>query len=146
MARELAGLALALIAAACGKGSDAAGKGVASGPPLAGKAFYRVDAGPASACTVGAACEAHLVLTALTGYHINREYPFKFVGEAPPAAAVDGTGAFAVDDATHGTMTVRFHPAAAGTARVAGAFKLSVCSDDTCEIETPRIELAIAVR
>lgn len=133
-------------AAGCGKGGDATGKGVPSGPPLAGKPFYRVDAGPASPCTAGAACEAHLVLTALGGYHVNREYPFKFVGEAAPAAPVDGTGTFAVEDATHGTMTVRVHPAAAGTVKVAGTFKLSVCSDDTCEIETPRLELALAVR
>lgn len=143
MGREL--IALALAAAACGNGGGA-GKAAASGPPLASKPFYRVDPGPPASCSAGATCEVHLVLTALAGYHVNRDYPFKFVGEPPPAAPVEGAGAFAVDDATHGTMTVRFRPSAAGTAKVAGTFKLSVCSDDTCEIETPRLELAIAVR
>ena len=35
--------------------------------------------------------------------------------------------------------------AAQGPARLVGTFKLSVCNDDTCEIETPRIELAVPV-
>ncbi len=58
---------------------------------------------------------------------------------------VDGEGAFKVDDAKHLTMSVKFRPAAAGTAKLVGTFKLSVCSDETCEIETPRIELAVPV-
>jgi len=146
MARELAipALCLALIAA-CSRDQPAKAAPPA-GPPLAGKPFYRVDPGPATACASGAVCEAKLVLTALGDYHVNKDYPFKFVGEPAPAAALDGDPTFAVDDARHGTLTVRFRPAAAGTTTVAGVFKLSVCSDDTCEIEKPRIELAVAVR
>lgn len=147
MARERIALALGLAwAAACGaSGCRKAGDGQPAGKPLAGKPFYRVDAGPPAACAQGATCEARLVLTALGDYHINQDYPFKFIGEPAPAVPVDGEGAFAIDDARHGTMTVKFRPAAPGTAVLVGTFKLCVCSDETCEIETPRIELAVPV-
>jgi len=143
MARDRIAIALAVACAAGCRSSD--GTPAPAGPPLAGKSFYRIDAGPPAACAPGATCEARLVLTALGGYHVNRDYPFKFLGEPAPAVAVDGQGAFAIDDARHLTMTVKFRPAAAGPARLVGTFKLSVCSDDTCEIETPRIELAVPV-
>ncbi|HEX3480575.1 MAG TPA: hypothetical protein VHT91_36405 [Kofleriaceae bacterium] len=150
MARDRTALALVL---ACGAAWGAGGcrkaaggkPDPAAGTPLASKPFYRVDAGPAAACAHGATCEVRLVLTALGDHHINQDYPFKFVGEPAPAPPVDGEGVFAIDDARHGTMTVKFHPAAAGTATLAGTFKLCVCSDETCEIETPRIELAVPV-
>jgi hypothetical protein len=142
MVRELIALAVAL--AACGRG-DAGKPAGTERAPLAGKPFYRIDPGPAVPCASGAACKAHLVLTALGSYHVNQDYPFKFVGEPAPAPPVEGDGAFALDDAKHGTLTVTFRPAAAGTARLVGTFKLSVCNDDTCEIETPRIELAVPV-
>jgi hypothetical protein len=147
MARERIALALGLAwAVACAAGGcRKAGGSEPAGKPLAGKPFYRIDAGPPAACAPGATCEARLVLTALGGYHVNQDYPFKFVGEPAPAVAVDGEGAFAIDDARHGTMTVKFRPAAAGTAKLIGTFKLSVCSEDACEIEKPRIELAVPV-
>jgi hypothetical protein len=146
MARERIAIALCLAwAAACAAGGcHKGGGGEPAGKPLAGKPFYRVDAGPPVACAQGATCEARLVLTALGDYHINKDYPFKFVGE-PAAVPVDGEGSFAIDDARHLTMTVKFRPAAAGSAKLVGTFKLSVCSDDTCEIEKPTIELAVPV-
>ncbi len=141
MAREL--LLIALVVA-CGRDQPAR-PSAAQGPPLASKAFYRVDAGPATPCTSGASCEARLVLTALGRYHVNPEYPFKFVGEPAPAIAVDGDGTFTLDAPKNGTMTIKFRPTGPGTARLLGTFKLSVCSDDTCEIETPKLELAVPV-
>jgi len=117
-----------------------------SAPPLASKAFYRVDAAPLAPCTAGTTCEARLILTALGAYHVNQDYPVKFIAEPAPALPLDGAAAFTVDDAKHGILTVRFKPTTAGPATLAGVFKLSVCSDDTCEIERPKIELAVAVR
>jgi len=147
MAREL--LLIALLAA-CSRDrpatSERAAEPSAGAAPLASKAFYRVDAGPAVACTSGAPCEARVVLTALGDYHINKDYPFKFVGEPAPTLALDGDAAFALTDAKHGTLTLRFTPRAAGAQTLAGIFKLSVCSDDTCEIEKPRLALAVPVR
>ncbi len=115
-------------------------------PPLASKAFYRLDAAPLAPCAPGATCEVKLVLTALGDYHINKEYPFKFIGEPPPALPLDGEPSFAHDSDQRATLTLRVKPTAAGPTTLAGVFKLSVCSDDTCEIEKPKIELAVAVR
>lgn len=144
MARELIVLALAAALAACNRGD--AGKPAGSGrAPLAGKPFYRIDPGTAAPCASGGTCQAQLVLTALRDYHVNKDYPFKFVAEPAPAPPVDGEGVFELDDAQHGTLTVTFRPPAAGTARLVGTFKLSVCNDDTCEIEAPKIELAVPV-
>jgi hypothetical protein len=142
MAREL--LLIALVVA-CGRDQPAEHEAATRGAPLAGKAFYRVDAGPTTPCARGATCEARFVLTALGDYHVNKDYPFKFVGDPAPAVPLDGAATFARDDAEHGTLTIKFRPGAPGTAKLAGTFKLSVCSDETCEIETPKLELAVPV-
>jgi hypothetical protein len=142
MARELVLIALVV---ACGRDTPANPGAPAAGPPLASKAFYRVDAGPMTPCARGTTCEARLVVTALGDYHVNKDYPIKFVGDPAPALPLDGDGAFALDDEKHGTMTIKFHPAAPGPAKLVGTFKLSVCSDETCEIEAPKIELTVPV-
>ena len=143
MAREL--LLIALVVA-CGRDQPTKPKAAPAATPLASKAFYRIDPGPRTPCTSGAVCEARLVLTALGDYHVNKDYPFKFVGDPSPAIPLDGEGVFALDDAKNGTMTVKFQPSTPGTAKIAGMFKLSVCSGDTCEIETPKLALDVAVR
>jgi hypothetical protein len=146
MARELMAVAAALaLSSACHRDAPAKAEAAsATGAALAEKAFYRVDRGAQPACAMGATCEAHLVLTALGGFHINKDYPFKFVGD-PAAAALEGPAAFALEGETRGTLTIKFRPQSAGTAKVSGTFKLSVCSDDNCEIETPRLELSVPV-
>jgi hypothetical protein len=151
MARELLiGLAAAAAAtAACkreGEPRPPAPRSAATmPPPLAGKSFYRIDAGPRTPCTAGATCEARLVLTALDGYKVNQEYPFKFVVDPAPGVAVDGTGTFVLDDAKSGTLTIRFRAAKSGPIRFTGTFKLSVCTEAQCEIEQPKIELELPV-
>ncbi len=104
----------------------------------------RVDLAPASTCAIDTSCEAHVIVTALAGYKVNPEYPHKFVGEASPDLSIDGTGTFAVDDAGRGTMTIRFRPAKSGTLTMAGTLKLSVCTEEECKIETPRLSFAVA--
>ena len=142
MARELVLIALVV---ACGRDQPGKPAPLPASAPLASKAFYRIDAGPQAACARGTTCEASVVLTALGDYHVNKDYPFKFVGDPAPAVPLDGAGRFVVDDAKHGTLTIQFRPAAPGLAKLAGTFKLSVCSDETCEIETPKLELAVPV-
>ena len=112
-------------------------------PPLAAGTFYRIDAGPQTPCTAGAPCEARLVLTALGDYKVNREDPFKFVGDPAPGVTLDGPGTFALDDAKTGTLTIRFRAAKPGPVRVTGTFKLSVCTEEQCEIEAPKIALEL---
>jgi hypothetical protein len=143
--RELIAL---ILLAACKKTEPAASSGSAKGSaigaiaavaPLASKDYFRVDAGPRTPCTVGARCEARLVLTALGDYHVNEKYPFKLVADASPGVTIDDTGAFALDDAKTGTLTVRYTAAKPGTAKVSGTFKLSVCTDENCQIESPKV-------
>ncbi len=143
MARDL--LVVIALASACRADKAPPPPAISAAPPLAGKAFYRIDAGPPLPCARGAPCEAHLVLTALGDYHVNNDYPFKFVGDPAPAIQLDGTGTFAPDGAKRGTLTIRFQPSSPGIATLVGTFKLSVCSDDTCEIETPKLTLSVPV-
>lgn len=162
MARELLPIALgalgalALGAAACSR-SDGAGKAgpakgepapvAADAPPLAGNDFYRVDAAEPTACSAGQTCEAKLRLTALGAYHVNDDgYPFKFVADAAPGIAVEKDGVFAQKSPKIGELTVKFRAEAAGTAQVAGVFKLSVCSEADCQIEEPKIAFAVPVK
>lgn len=143
MARKLL---LIAVVAACSRDQPAPPDPAATATPLATKPFfYRIDRGPQTPCASGATCEARVVLTALGGYHVNPDYPFKFV--AAPAAGVplDGPGSFAVDGEKRGTMTLKFRPPTPGTATLIGTFKLSVCSEATCEIESASVELAIPV-
>jgi hypothetical protein len=145
MAREWIAAAGVALVGACGscRHDDAPAAGKAT--PLASAAFYRIDAGALPRCARGAACQVPLVLTALGDYHVNQDYPFKFVGDPAPATPVDGDGTFALGDARHGTLTLTFHPAAPGTAKLVGTFKLSVCNADTCEIEAAKLELVVPV-
>ncbi|MDQ3370418.1 MAG: hypothetical protein M3680_33780 [Myxococcota bacterium] len=107
---------------------------------------FRIDVRPPATCTPGTRCEAALVLVALGGFKVNEEYPFKFVGDAQPGLTFDDTGTFARTDAQTGTLTIGFRAAAAGTAKITGAFKLSVCTAEVCEIEAARVAFDVAVR
>ena len=142
MARKLA--LVALVAAGCGKSHEAAPEIIAKGTaPLASKDFYRIDAKPVAPCKAGATCEVQLVLTALGDFHVNDDYPTKFVADTVGDIVVEGEGTFVIAGAKQGTMTVKFKPAMPGAAKLSGTFKLSVCSDKTCEIEAPKVALDV---
>ncbi len=137
-------LALVVLALAGCKSREQAPEVIAKGTaPLASKDFYRIDAKPLAPCTTGSTNEAHLVLTALGEFHVNDDYPTKFVGDTVGDIVVEGEGTFQVAGAKQGTMTVRFKPANPGPAKLTGTFKLSVCSDKSCEIEAPKIALDV---
>src|SRR5687767_2557219 len=94
---------------------------------------FRVDVPPQSTCARATPCEAKVVLTALDGFKVNAEYPFKFVADASPALAYDGTGTFTPEGTKTGTLTIKFTSSESGTAKVSGTFKLSVCTDEVCK-------------
>jgi hypothetical protein len=106
-------------------------------------------------CKAGAECAMTIKLSAVGDYHVNKEYPYKFVatpaagvaflGKSDPNTFARGSGDFVENGEKAGTMTIRFKPAAAGDAKVAGTYKLSVCSADQCQIEQEIVELAIPV-
>ena len=150
MGREIVALGTLAVLISCGKDKPKpppapAPDRAASQTVLAEKAFYRIEPGPRTPCSPGAACEAFLAFSALGDYHVNDRYPFKFIADPVPGVAVDGTGTFTLDDAKHGMMKVAFRATKHGPARLAGTFKLSVCTDDVCEIEEPKLAFEIPV-
>lgn len=96
-----------------------------------------------------------LRLAAVGDYHVNKEYPYKFVASAAPGVQFLGSGDantfsraagdFREDGEKAATLTVRFKPTAAGEAHVSGTYKMSVCSAENCQIETPTVTLAVPV-
>jgi hypothetical protein len=146
-ARSLAlavAVAMAPLAACKRETPSPAAQAIAKGAaPLAEKPFYRIDAQPLAACAVNTTCEAQLVLTALGAYHVNGDYPTKFVADAKGDVRIDGEGSFKIGGEKHGTMTVKFTTTKPGPTKLVGTFKLSVCSDETCEIESPTITLDV---
>ena len=141
-------LALGLALAGCDRdrpgpeAQPAAERAPGKGAP--GK-LYEIAVTPDPGCQRGAWCTVRLELTALGGFHVNRDYPFKFVGAADEGIEHDGTGAFTVESDTTGVLVHRFRAAAAGAARITGTFKLSVCSDDQCEIEAAPVAVDVPV-
>ncbi len=106
----------------------------AAGQVLASDPKFRIELDAPATCADG--CRPKLVVTTLGGYHVNAEYPTKFV----PADGVTATGTFAVTDETTGVMTL---DVPAGTPKVAGTLKLAVCTDEICEIEAPQIAFTL---
>lgn len=106
-------------------------------------------------CKAGADCALTIKLTAAAEYHVNKQYPYKFTASPAPNITFLGkregstftkdTGDFVEEGEKNATMTVRFKPAAAGQAKVEGTYKMSVCSDDQCQIEIQPISMNIPV-
>jgi hypothetical protein len=106
-------------------------------------------------CKAGADCTLTIKLTAAAEYHVNKEYPYKFTAAAVPTVTFLGkkdastftkeTGDFVEEGEKSGTMTVRFKPSAAGDAKIAGTYKMSVCSADQCQIEVQPLALNVKV-
>ena len=140
------GQVLVLIGALAAAGACDGGERAATprGEAAAGPT-HRVEVTPPAPCRAGEACTIAVRLTALGGFKVNEEYPFKFVPTPTTGVTHEGKGSFALDGKQAGTLTVTFRAAEAGTARVEGTFKLSVCSDDTCEIEDVPVAVDVPV-
>ncbi len=162
--------AAAPAASASGKlsasGSPAAPAAPAASAPPAGEplasARGRVDGKnfaldvSSPGCRVDTDCAVTIRLEPVGAYHVNKEYPYKFVAQAAPTHTFLGkddpntfsktAGDYREDGEKSSTMTVRFRAKSAGEAKVTGTYKMSVCSAENCQIETPRVELAVAVK
>lgn len=120
---------------------------------IAGKNFS-IDA-TSSSCRAGAECAMTITLSAAPSYHINKEYPYKFIATAAPGVTFLGkedpstfsraSGDFAEKGETTGTMTVRFKPTAAGEARLSGTYRMSVCNEEHCQIEQQPVSVRVPV-
>jgi hypothetical protein len=136
--------ALVAFASACRSGA-----GVPAVPAPAARvtgASFHVDAyAPTPACRHGQECRLVLRLFAEGGYHVNPDYPFKFVADAASAAvSTTKPGDFRLEGEKVGALTVSFvGPAVGASTSVAGVFKLSICSAADCRIEEARVAVEV---
>jgi hypothetical protein len=119
---------------------------------------YFVDADSAASCDVGSACSARISLVAVGEYHINDDYPYKFVADSTAGVAFRGTDAagpnvfskaannWSRHDEKTGTMAVTFSPTERGSKQIGGVFKFSVCSAQNCQLEHIPVSVTVAVR
>lgn len=144
MARELAALCL-LGLAACKSHSGGADPTPTADHPrqhLASAPFFRLEAEVAP-CASGAPCKVSLVLSALGDYKLNKEYPFKLVPHAQSAVAIRQLGKLERASDQRGVMKLETEPTTLPAA-LTGVFKLSVCTEDVCEIADPEISVTLA--
>ncbi|MDB4944198.1 MAG: hypothetical protein JWP97_3732, partial [Labilithrix sp.] len=120
---------------------------------ITGKNFVLDVASPG--CRASETCAVTLRVSTTGEFHVNKEYPYKFTASAVPEVTFLGSGDanvfsrasgdFREDGEKTGTMTVRFKAAKAGEAKVAGTYKMSVCSADQCQIEAQAVALSVPV-
>ena len=104
-------------------------------------------------CKAGAECTMTIKLAIQGDFHVNKEYPYRYVaadtagveylGKADKNKFTKDAGDFVAADEKNGTMTVKFKPATAGKLKLTGVYKMSLCSADQCQIEEPSLELTI---
>ena len=155
---------LGLGSAACERGHDAPGHGTPP-PPESGACIHSacghdfvVDAVPAGRCRAGQPCSVAVTLEAQGEFHVNDEYPYKFRADDTPGVEFLGTDSagknvfskaalnWAKKGEKTGTMTVSFKPSEqTRAANVVGAFKLSICSQQSCRIEAARVGASVTV-
>lgn len=130
----------------------------ASADPVAKGNNFTVNASVAS-CNANAECKVDLKLEAQNGFHVNKEYPYKFKATATSGVTFLGkdsagaetfskaAGDFTLDASNEklGTMTVKFKSANKGAVNIAGVFKLSVCSAQNCQLEQANVTVPVTV-
>jgi hypothetical protein len=158
-------VAVALVS--CAKGEQPVAQGAAAAPtssasssPCAHAAcsdHFFVEAAPGE-CAAGARCDLQLKVVATGDYHINDDYPYRFNADEAPGVAFLGSnpaesrvfsksaGDWQKAEPKAGTMKVRFTPAAAGSATIAGTLKVSVCSAENCLLEQPKVRTIVAAK
>jgi hypothetical protein len=110
---------------------------------------WTVEASAPGDCQVGADCAATLRVRATGAYHVNREFPHKFIADATGVAFPAGSRftAFSYESDTAGVLPVRFQGTAAGTATLSGSLRTCVCIGATaCEPVTVPVSLAVPMR
>lgn len=150
----------ATVAAAKGKDAGAASVQSASAAALrpaskhVGGKNFSIDL-TSPGCKAGTDCAVTIKLVTAGDFHVNKEYPYKFVanaspnvtflGKSDPSTFTRAAGDFVEQGEKTGTMTVRFKAAAPGDAPVTGTYKFSVCSAEQCQIEQEKLDLTVPV-
>jgi hypothetical protein len=121
----------------------------------AGGNHFSVAVSARTECPVGTDCAGTITLTASGGYHINDEYPYRFVVDAAPGVewlAADGkgfgksSGDFTKTAPVVAQLALRYKGKQAGPVRLSGTYKMSVCSEANCQVETVPLAVNVTFR
>lgn len=93
---------------------------------------------------------ARIVLETKGDYHINTQYPYKFVTQQPTTEGLNYpkstvTRDDGVFEQHKAVINVPFVATQAGTAKIKGLFSLSVCTDANCLLDKRSLELSLPV-
>lgn len=159
----LVGMWLVVTSFGCSKESEARvspkeGETKVAMPGAGAKSALPVSDGPAfsvtpvhASCEQGKTCSASIRLTAMNGYHLNKEYPYRFTveskGECEFAKTTFTKDDFQKQSDTTGVMPVTCTaPKKSGKFPFSGTFKFSVCTDEKCLIESATVSLQANVK
>ena len=115
---------------------------------------FTLDFAAPGDCKSGARCPATLTLHATEGYHINDAYPYKLVANENPNVDFLGKegrtyskagGELVKTGETTARMNLPFQAKSPGKAHISGTFKMSVCSESNCQIESPTVALDVPI-
>ena len=123
---------------------------------------FKLEIKSAGPCTATTECKGIITLDALSEFHINKEYPYKFTAKVNPDVEFLGkegdqacaggktifskcAGDFKQEGEQRATLGFRFKPAKAGPLTVVGTYKMSVCSAQNCQLETHELALDLTV-
>ena len=146
------------LVALCALGIATPGAAAVGPTTIRGDNFVLIASFP-DACKVGADCTLTLRLEAQGAYHINDSYPYKFTPtidtkdkkvDPPKCENVEfgkeqfskANGDFKKDGEKTGTLTVTFKPTAP-KGKIVGVYKMSVCSEQNCQLEVKPITLDV---
>lgn len=158
-------LLLPLAALACDKKNDARSSTPSPGASSSAEpeigindGSFVVAAQPPGSCAAGAVCTVPVKLEAQGEFHINDEYPYKLIANAKSGAELQGSdpagknvfskaaGDFQKTSEKVAIMNVKLKPASKGRVDVTGTYKLSVCAESKCKIETAPVSFAVDVQ
>ncbi len=107
-----------------------------------------------ASCKKGEECTLTLRLEAQGAYHINDSYPYKFTPLVKDSKPVSENVEFAKESFSKSggdfkkegeklaTLTVKFKPTAA-KGKIVGVYRMSVCSEQNCQLEQQEIRLDV---
>jgi hypothetical protein len=130
--------------------ADRAGAPTGAGKArVEGKGFIVEVKSPEDAAA-GAESTTHILLTATSGYHLNKEFPTQLNVTAPAGVTAAKTE-FTLDDAAaweekKGRFDVKFVPKAGGEQAFSATFRFAVCTETTCDPKTETLAWSVPVK
>jgi hypothetical protein len=111
-------------------------------------ATYKVRLEAPPSFKIGEQAVARIVLETKGDYHINKQYPYKFVIPQSPANGLSYpkptvTREDGVFEERKAVISVPFVASQTGEAKISGIFSLSVCTDANCLLDKRNLELSV---